>query len=257
VAWRFMKTLCEVYRQQDLRPQALAMAREMLALASTLPQEGQGGRVTNQCYNQLIYLLTEMGRKDAEALAEAEALAREQIDILQRTRGGAHSETLKALNGLAWLLFEAKRYPEALPLAEEAVAGYRQARNPPLLDRINTTDTLACVLCKLDRPADAEPLFREVLQWLAQGKPPHMSDGDAGLHALHYGECLLLLKRYPEAEAQLLEALRAAGQTPGNYDEAKSTVQTARKRLVEVYDFMEAPEKAATYRDDGPAGEQP
>jgi tetratricopeptide (TPR) repeat protein len=247
---RFMEVLYEVYRQQGRLPEALAMAREGLALVSAHPQEGLCGKTANHIREDVIYMLTMLGE-----LQEAEALAREQVAILRRTRGPTHPATLAALNGLAWALFESGRFAEAEPLAAEAVQGYRQSADLDVLDRINTTDTLAVTLCHLGRPADAEPLFREIFELFAAGLPPRFFPGDAGLHALHYGECLFKLQRYPEAEARLLEALEAAKQSPAV--EARRTVHDAHQQLVQLYDTLGMSERAAEHGLAGNGSEEP
>src|SRR5262249_39825005 len=147
-----MEALLAVYKHEDRMEQAEAVAREALGLARALPQQGDFGRIAKDWCDDLIYVLTQLGKVDPSKVDEAIAREGEEVEILRRTRGDLHHSTLKALNGLAWALFEAGRYSEAESPAREAVSGYQRAARPNEVDRINTLDTLAMVLLALDQP---------------------------------------------------------------------------------------------------------
>jgi tetratricopeptide (TPR) repeat protein len=238
------EALYEIYRLQGRLADAVTLSRNEVAKARGAPQEGDYGRIANEWCDDLIYVLTE-----TKQLEEALAASREQVEILRRTRVANHPSTLRALNALAWALFEAGRFAEAEAPAREAVSGYRAATMPDVVDQINTIDTLACVLCKLERPDEAEGLFREIFALFARGMPPRFFPGDAGLHALHFGECLVMLKRYPEAEARFLEALKAAEAAAA----AAGTVKRARERLMQLYETLGLSDRASEYRDEAVA----
>ena len=186
-------------------------------------------------------VLMKVGRID-----EAFTAFRDRVAVSQRLFGPTHPYTLRAGNSLAWFLVEAGRPAEAEPIARAAVEAYRRAESPDHNALINTLDTLAMALCDLDRLDDAEAVFSELSElWMAAHnaqKPLRES------LQLHYGQCLLKLKRFEEAEPLLLAALR----DPGDDRPAANRREQAAQSLIELYEASGRPESAAEHRRAAP-----
>ncbi|MBP5544012.1 MAG: SEL1-like repeat protein [Kiritimatiellae bacterium] len=66
-------------------------------------------------------------------------------------------------NEIAWGLFKAGRFSDALPFAERAVAAFRADESFPVHSRINILDTLAAVLDALGRAEETKSACEEIL----------------------------------------------------------------------------------------------
>lgn len=98
--------------------------RVMRAEVSALRDVLGSARGTNYEYLNALSRLGRLlaGREDADALSEAEALMREDLDASRATHGDVHVDTLAAISNLAQLLYKQRRPAEALPLAREGQA---------------------------------------------------------------------------------------------------------------------------------------
>jgi len=115
---------------------------------------------------------------DADAsLDEAEGLLLEDLDMSRAVHGSRHMETLATVSDLAQLLYKRRRYADALPLAEEAVATGELLLGGAHQHRRELRYLLACIEHELpagiehERPADVEH-ERPAAPREQRGEPP-------------------------------------------------------------------------------------
>jgi tetratricopeptide (TPR) repeat protein len=180
-------------------------------------------------------------------LPGAEALYRDSLALRLKLLGPEHPDVTRSRYALASLLRakgDATRAVEecrqvlalrgrALPDAHPMVAAAQQVMGLALLD--------------LGRPREAEPFLRESLALRRAALPAGhwlISSSESVL-----GACLTAERRYLEAEALLLRA--HAGLEASRGRDHDRTVE-ARKRLVALYEAWGKPDRAASWRGDGP-----
>jgi len=95
---------------------------------------------------------------------DAEAPARQALDLATRESGPRHPSTLTSMNNLAFVLDGQRRYAEAEPLHRETLQLRREVLGPRHPDTLGSMNNLAFVLDSQGRYAEAEPLYRETLQ---------------------------------------------------------------------------------------------
>ncbi|MFO0981156.1 MAG: tetratricopeptide repeat protein [Planctomycetota bacterium] len=177
---------------------------------------------------------------------EAEQLARHVLEARSKVLGSDHDLTLTAMNDLAFVLRNEGRALDAERLCQDALAGFERRygdQHPRLLD---TMSNLAATYTTQRRFAAAEPLLQRALaicratlgeahhstvtalkglaemyyfwQHYDRSEPLFVAAIDAAEDALpedhpetlvirgEHGQCLLAMKRYPEAEAELLRS---------------------------------------------------
>ena len=110
-----------------------------------------------------------------------------------------------ALNRLARLLYQQRRYSEAEPLFRRALAveeETRGANHPDVAYKLNNT---ANVLCRLGRYAESEPLHRRAVRILDETLGPDHQQTALAMASL--GATFAALDRYAEAEPLLRRAV--------------------------------------------------
>ena len=134
---------------------------------------------------------------------EADERAGQAFQIALDELSPDDSRERKALNEVAWSLWQQGSYEAAEALALKAVAGYRRARAIPDQSMVNAIDTLACAQRDLGRLDDALALFEEIE---SAYRDPELLLGRPWLAeiVLHHAECLSKLRRYEDAETMLL-----------------------------------------------------
>src|SRR5262249_7570461 len=91
-------------------------------------------------------------------------------------------------------------------------------------------------LVSLGLPGEAEGPLRESLVWYEQGP-------ECGILHADLGACLLALKKYPEAETELLRALEDLKRLDNAGMKTDWTTKT-KELLAQLYDALQQPEKA-------------
>jgi len=179
----------------------LDRAEEVLARAVELSPRvlPHGHPTVMHAANNLGAVMWDRGRMD-----RAEELFRLALELEIEVRGADHGNAITAMTNLANVLLELGRMEEAGELLERAVA----ARRATLGDRHPTTLTTLHNLAKFhlengDRQA-ADPILRSVAETAREVLAP--DDYALGDHLVELGRHELALRRYPEAEAVLLEA---------------------------------------------------
>jgi eukaryotic-like serine/threonine-protein kinase len=143
-------------------------------------------------------VLDAMGRS-----GEADALRRERLEAYRKAWGPDHPQTLDALTWIAWNLYLSGRIAEAEPFARKAVEGFHAIRTGPDEYTACALATLATILRDTDRPGEALPLFEEAQRaFRTTGQSLNLFIIESWAR---HAECLSMLRRFSDAERQLLE----------------------------------------------------
>jgi serine/threonine-protein kinase len=175
---------------------------------------------------------------------QAETLLREAFDQCKNVLGENHQFTAGPLLILAELYYRRENYAKALSEIERAMQIQQNALPAEHVDLAWSTVTLAKILTRTGALTDAEAHLRAALAKLASAMPqdhPNMASARGAL-----GECLALQGRHAEAEALLLDSYDIAQKRFGPAD---PRTQTAKERLVTLYEAWAKPEQADRYRE--------
>lgn len=156
--------------------------------------------------NNLAELNDLLGR-----VTEAEALHRQALEARTRVLGPRHALVIHSKQCLAAALSNLGRFVEAEQLAADAAAQGTESLGKQHLGTLAALDTRARALVGLHRSGEAEVILRRQLAILEEKKArgEDIGEGDALVQDMrvHLGMALAELRRLPEAEALLLEAV--------------------------------------------------
>jgi tetratricopeptide (TPR) repeat protein len=162
--------------------------------------------------------------------AEAVPFLRQHRELLLRTRGAHHPETLGGANVLARTLLALA--PAELAEAEELAGDtYRVCRaelGPSQRLTWDAGDTWGVALRLLGRPEEARSILQAVLDDVTAAE---RDDAGAALFRIHHAECLADLGRREEAEAELRAALARAQGAGAQGAQAEVEARAALERL--------------------------
>jgi CHAT domain-containing protein len=162
--------------------------------------------------------------------AEAEALAREQLEVFRRILGEVDFDTGLTLDNLAVCLDVQGDLREAETCSQQALEIYRQvlpSEHPQILQALNT---IAALMHRNGDYAGAEPFFREILSVQRRHRP--VDDEDTARYLYNLGGCLLEQGSFAEAQDWLQQALRVYHDQPGKEREiARCLVSLGRAHL--------------------------
>ena len=234
-----LQALASALRSLGRLPEAEASYREALAIL----RKTVGDDHPNTCdtLSALGRVLTDMGRP-----AEGEPLIRAAVDGFRRGGQERTPRALKSLADLAYVLMAQRRLAEAEPVYREALQGFRETLGDDHPNTLRLDSSLGHMLVVAGRPRDAEPFLRMpverlpktlgpdhpdvakaqsnlaeslVLQEKYADALPVLTDAlqverkklplkhmDTGTTLERYGQCLIGLRRFDEAEAALREA---------------------------------------------------
>jgi tetratricopeptide (TPR) repeat protein len=232
----------------------------------------------------LAAALTALGvlRHERGDYQEAEALYRRALPIIEKQSGKESADAMSILNNLALLLQDQGKLDEAASFFRRILETDRKldAKNQVNIAS-DLSNTGRLLLQKKDYDA-AEPYLREAVDimrkekhaWLsmslgnlgelltakgayANAEATYAEALDLGIKAFgeknqdvakirsKYSVCLVNLRKFDEAEKQLLIALPILRDTAGDKDEM---TQKAIRRLIELYREWGKPDQAAKYR---------
>jgi serine/threonine protein kinase/tetratricopeptide (TPR) repeat protein len=222
-----------VVRAKGQMAEAEALFRESLAMRRRTLGEHPS---TATGINNLASVLQAEHKLD-----ECESLYKEALAMDRKFNGPEHPMVAHVLNNLASLRVGENKFAEAEPDFRESLAIRRKAYSDPHPAIAIALRNLASTLVELDRSDEAEPLLLESIAMNAKLKsPPHeTAHAQAILGAAH-----VKLKRYDEAERELLAALKVLGPRISPDDPRGSAVL---KSLVRLYKVTDRPEQAAVY----------
>jgi len=181
--------------------------------------------------------------KRLKRYAEAEPLSRKALELDSHTLGPEHPDTLTSLNGLANILYAQKKYDEAEKLFRQCLLLRNKVlpKDHSFLPGQNIV--LADLLMDTNRPTEAEPYYREGLLLFERiNKPGDYQIQDA---RRKLANCLIALKKFPEAEPLLLSANDNLQKDSKATPEEKKEVKDS---LVKLYTNWNKPEQAAKWK---------
>lgn len=222
-------------------------------------------------------------------LADAEPLFREAIAAARRVLGPTHPDTCRAINNLAYVMRSGGKWKEALALYQEALAGYRISLSPDHQDIMRTNGSLGAVYEQLGQLPEARFHFEQCLALgmktlgahhpevasarvtlagvqIAEGSfaaaesllrtaiEDHLAHDERPMAAFVsrslLGACLTGLRRFDEAERELLAAHEGLGKVVDRLapTQARSLRETKR-RLAELYTARGQPDEALRWRE--------
>ena len=188
-----------------------------------LREEGRDGLV--HALANLAALEIRRGKLDA-----AEASAREALE-LTRERYGDHPQTVVALSHLAEVRSRRGEHDAAREAWQEVLRVRRAAYPPghPLL--VTTLHQVALAHLRGGRPAEAEPLLEEALEWLERSPSASTHARERANVVLSLGVCTLELGRPGEAREHLADAKDAFLRLDGEDSDGAERASTYLSRL--------------------------
>ena len=183
--------------------------------------------------------------QDAGRLAEAVAITEETVKRQRAALGPDHPDTLQSLQGLARLYLDMGQAPRALAIAEDTFRK-QEARLGPDHPNSLATKTLLARIYLTDQPARAEAILQDVLRAGQKNRP----DDWRTLEALGLlGASRLRQKKYPEAEAVLLQAYEKMKPREAKLPaEARKNLAEVVEQLIQLYNALGQKEKAEAWR---------
>ncbi len=179
--------------------------------------------------------------------AEAEALLNQVLAAGRRVLGPEHPFTLGVLSDIAAMYQAQGKYQAAATYVSECLAGRRRALGPEAVDTVDSAADLALAYLSLGKFAASEPLAREAVETNRRKRP----DGwqrfrDESL----LGASLAGQKKYAEAEPLLLAGYQGMAARKDRIAVPDQIhLDSARQWLVQLYQAMGNPAKAAEWRD--------
>jgi eukaryotic-like serine/threonine-protein kinase len=179
-------------------------------------------------------------------LSEAGQYLNELYQVHVR-KGVHHPAALAAHLAVCQNLAKRKLWTEAAGQFQSLLAMQRGILKEGDPDVQVAREGLATAYLALNKPADAEPLFRDWLKHSVKLAPPWWREH---LVTSWLGESLLAQKKYADAEPLLLSGCRGlrANEDLHNPDVNKHADE-ARQRLVRLYDEWGKPDEAARWRE--------
>ena len=173
---------------------------------------------------------------------KAEALFRENLAIRRKLLGDKSPVVAHSLSNLGVCLESQGKAAEAEPLYREAVSIADEALEKDNPERAVYLQHLASVLATLGKASEGEARVREALEIFQTSKAPpwRVADTESVL-----GNCLVVQRRFQEAEPLLLRSYQILRDDPGN---GRRYVPVALQRIVDLYTAWGKPEQAEKYR---------
>ena len=188
--------------------------------------------------NTQATLLGALGDLDA-----AEQTAREALFIRRERLGDDHPLVATSLGTVGQLLGERRDYAAAEPLLREAREIRRRRYGEDHPATLDMMDKLALMLQAQDKLSEAELLFKQIVRRSQETLAP--GHWRTASYQSDYGLCLMRLRRFEEAEQQLLDGYSGLGAALGENHRQTNDVLT---NLVELYEAWDKPDQAAEYR---------
>ena len=180
------------------------------------------------------------------ALAEAEAVIREELAIIRKTSGNENRVVEALLFQLAGVLRDQNKLAEAEAAYREELAVERKLSGNESLSVANSLAEMTRFFLAQGKDAEAEPLARECLA-IREKKTPHQWLTFTSQCLL--GRALLGQKKFTEAEPLLLSSYEGMKQMEEKIPAGgRAWLKEALERLVQLYDATGRSEQAAEWR---------
>ena len=192
----------------------------------------------------LAFALDKMGKH-----AQAEALYREVLQLRRRVLGNKNAGTLWASSHLGTCLHRQGKLEEAEPYLREALEGYRNIQGDEHDRTVWAMHNLGKLLRDMDQLEESERLYAEAV---AKGRHtwPDERPQAGAYFLLDHARTLTVMKRFEQAEDQLLEALAMYEDTsvpithPPHFEEFTNDLAAAG---ADLYDAWHTAEPDAGY----------
>jgi serine/threonine protein kinase len=173
---------------------------------------------TLRAVDNLVWQLTDLSR-----LAEAEQLARQNLEDCLRVLGAENPITVHAMLALPNVFFSQSRLAEAESLLRQALEGGRRILGPDDREILDAENQLAAIISEQERLDEAETLFRQILERMQRVLGP---DDPTTLVTLDSMAAMLLLRgKSAEAEPLYRRCLEAKSRVLGpDHDSTFSTL---------------------------------
>jgi len=231
-----------MYRDWGRPGDAEPLLQEVLALERKHRGEDDVGTLT--AIHNLALVYQDLGRID-----EAQEMLARNLESWRRVVGETHPFTLAATQVLAVAYGRGRRVDEAVELLRGLVEHRRSVLGDDHPDTLISTSALAEGLARQGQLDEAASLHTETLEKARRTMPDHWR---LAMMLSYYGDCLVQLERYDDAEAVLTESHRKLEKTFGQDDSRTSKITG---QLVTLYDAWERPDAAARWRAELPAEE--
>jgi serine/threonine protein kinase len=231
-----LSCLGEVLRLRHKLSEASTMLSEAIAAERTL--YGEDSVVLVKDLDTMTWIAQEQGRLD-----DAEALARQALELQIKVQGLQHVWTGFLRNVLATILIERGKFAEAEAQLQASLAVYARGL-PPGHPYVGSSDHyLGEVMLATNRPKQAEAFFRAAIEITRRAQEPQWRTARS---ASGLGEALFRQGRAAEAEAYLLDSYRILASDP---DADERPRVASRERLVRFY-VARAPASSSQLRAD-------
>lgn len=183
-------------------------------------------------------------RKDMGQYAAAHTHIKEALDMMLRVTGGKQDIRIAAAyHALAKVYSDEGEWTKAETECRRSLAIYLKILERDHLRVARPMSHLGRILVNQNRYAEAEPLLREALAIRQKRKPPGHWKTAKTESVL--GACLTGQGRYEEAEPLLLDSYPVIAKDRGPH---RRRTAEAIKRIVDLYEAWNKPDRAAEYR---------
>jgi len=205
-----MKGLANAYSDLGRYDEAEPLYVETIDILTDVLGEEHSQTLTSM--NNLAILRQYQGRYD-----DAETLYKHTLDIQKRVLGQQHPDTLGSTNNLASMYTAQGRYDEAEPLHVETLEIRKRILGDEDPDTLFSMMNLANLYVEQERFAEAETLQTQTVAASRRVWPA--GAWFIGAFLGNYGETLLKLQRYHDAEEALVEAYEILTRSVGPENE--------------------------------------
>jgi len=217
-------------------PEAEALYRDVVMTRARVL--GADHPETLRSMNNRAVLLRRLRRLD-----EAEQLQRKVLAARRRVLGDEHADTLRALSNLGTVLEEQGKLADAEGLYRQSLEVSRRILGDDHPRTLAALSNLAGLLSAQGKPSEAEPLYQTVVRTAPRALPA--GHWQIALYQGLYGQCLVRLQRYEQAEAELLQSY--AGLVAALGASHERTLRAV-ERLVTLYEAWGRSEQAAEWQ---------
>ena len=234
-----LNNLASVYRNQGKYSQAEPLLKEALEIRRKVL--GEDHRATLQNTNDLAATFRSEGKFDV-----AEPLLKVTLEARRRTLGAEHPDTLLSMNELGVLYRLQNQYAQAEEILGKTLDIERRVLGPRHPYTTNVAMQLAEVELLEKKYAQAKPHAREAMMNWEKTNPDHWRRFYC---QTLIGESLAGQKEFEEAESLLVGGFREIVQRQQSIAlDRERVLNDAARRVAELYENWNKPEKAAEWR---------
>ena len=203
---------------------------ESIAMKKRLAPPGSADIARSLCNLALL-------RRTRNDPVGAEAACREAVEMLRRLFPGDHPQVALALHTLALVFQDREDYDGAERSYRQAVDMWRRLFHGDHQSLANGLTNLATLLIRRGNPSAAEPMAREAVGMFQRVNGPNF--WLTGTAHLRLGQALCEMKRFANAEPELIEAQRVLSSAQGA---PAAQLQDCVRTLISLYEAWEVAE---------------